>query len=131
MSPGGIAWGSVTIDCVDTARVAEFYAALLGTHATAAGPDRPGWVRIAPLVPGGPSLTFQPVLEPAHGKVRAHLDLWVDDLADATERVEALGGRVVGAVQHLERGAIQVVTDPEGNELCLLGAPASGDVRSR
>ena len=38
--------------------------------------------------------------------------------------VERLGGARRGAVQVLERGRIAVMSDPEGNEFCLIANPA-------
>jgi predicted enzyme related to lactoylglutathione lyase len=120
-----IAWAAVTIDCNDPERVATFWAAVLDTPARAAGPDRPGWYRLGPFVDGGPVLNFQPVAEEKAGKVRLHLDLWVADLDDAIATVQRLGGHWSGQVEVLDRGRIAVMTDPEGNEFCLLAAPAA------
>ena len=124
MTPPSIAWAAVTIDCVDPPRVAAFWSALLGLPVHPAGDDRPGWIRLGPAVAGGPVVNFQPVPEAKTGKDRIHLDLWVDDLDAAIDRAVALGARRIGGLQVLERGTIAVVADPEGNELCLLAAPA-------
>ena len=118
------AWAGVTIDCRDPRLVAGFWSTLLAVPARPAGPDRPGWFRIGPAVDGGPVLNFQPVPEPKAGKARVHLDLWVDDLQGSIELVERLGGALGGDLQVLERGRIAVMTDPEGNEFCLIAAPA-------
>jgi predicted enzyme related to lactoylglutathione lyase len=116
-----IAWAGVTIDCQDPERTARFWAGMLGAATRPAGAGREGWYRIGPVVPGGPVINFQPVGEAKAGKVRIHLDLWVDDLDRAIQRVEALGG---GAPRSREvvpgRGTIAVATDPEGHELCLI-----------
>jgi predicted enzyme related to lactoylglutathione lyase len=126
VSSRDIAWAAVTIDCVEPPRVAAFWSELLGVAAAPVGADRPGWIRLGPAVPGGPVVNFQPVAEPKAGKARIHLDLWVADLDAAIARAVALGGRQVGELQVLERGTIAVMADPEGNELCLLAAPAAG-----
>ena len=118
------AWAGVTIDCRDPRPVAEFWSALLDVPARPAGRDREGWFRLGPAVRGGPVLNFQPVPEEKAGKTRVHLDLWVDDLQGSIELVERLGGSRVGEVQALERGRIAVMADPEGNEFCLIAAPA-------
>lgn len=53
------------------------------------------------------------------GKSRAHLDFWVDDLAESIHLVERLGGKVLN--QHtFEQWAIAVMADPEGIEFCLV-----------
>jgi predicted enzyme related to lactoylglutathione lyase len=118
-----IAWAGVTIDCQEPERTSRFWSALLDAVARPAGPGRDGWYRLGPMVSGGPVINFQPVREAKVGKVRIHLDLWVDDLDDAMRRVEALGG---GSPRDRERvpgrGTIAVVTDPEGNEFCLISA---------
>ena len=119
---GDIAWAAVTIDCVDPPRVAAFWSALLGVPAAPVGDDRPGWIRLGPAVAGGPVVNFQPVEEAKTGKDRIHLDLWVADLDLAIRRVVALGGAPAAELQVLERGTIAIMTDPEGNELCLLAA---------
>ena len=118
------AWAGVTIDCHDARRVAGFWSTLLDVPARTAGTDRKGWYRIGPAVRGGPVLNFQPVPEEKAGKARVHLDLWVDDLEESIELVERLGGARRGAVQVLERGRIAVMSDPEGNEFCLIANPA-------
>jgi predicted enzyme related to lactoylglutathione lyase len=59
------------------------------------------------------------------GKVRIHIDVLVEDINPAVERVVALGGADTGSRQELRRGRIAVMRDPEGNEFCLLAPPAS------
>ena len=118
-------WWAITIDCVDTRRVAEFWSGLFGCVAVEVGADRPGWLRLRPLGANGPSVNFQPVAEPRAAKVRIHLDVLVDDIDPAVERVIALGGADTGAREGLPRGRIAVMRDPEGNEFCLLAPPAS------
>jgi predicted enzyme related to lactoylglutathione lyase len=89
------------------------------------GLDRPAWYRLQPLGPSGPFMNFQPVNEPKYGKVRIHVDVLVADLQAAVDHVVALGGADTGAREELPRGRIAVMSDPEGNEFCLLAAPAS------
>jgi predicted enzyme related to lactoylglutathione lyase len=69
-------------------------------------------------------MNFQPVSEPKVGKVRIHVDVLVDDLDAAVARVVALGGADTSTREHLPRGRIAVMQDPEGNEFCLLAPPA-------
>lgn len=122
------AWGAVTVDAVDARALAEFWGRLLDRPWTALDGERAGWYQVAPTATGGPGLTVQPV--PATSAVTArspvHLDLWVDDLDDAAARVVALGGTVPDplVVQHLDRGRVAVVADPEGHPFCLLAPPA-------
>jgi predicted enzyme related to lactoylglutathione lyase len=116
-----VAWGEVTIDCLETKRVAAFWGALLDvplqSHSQAA------WFRVGPLVSGGPVINFQPVPERKVGKTRIHLDLWTDDLDAAVALAEHLGGRRVGEMGEDPEGVGFVMADPEGNEFCLVALP--------
>lgn len=118
-----IAWAGVTIDCQDPERIAHFWSALLDVAVRPVGRGREGWYRLGPFVPGGPVMNFQPVTEEKVGKVRLHLDLWVDDLERAMKRVEHLGGQASGERELVSgRGTIAVMTDPEGHEFCLISS---------
>lgn len=121
--PPDIAWAGVTIDCREPERTATFWSMVLRTAVRPAGPGRDGWYRLRPAVRGGPVITFQPVTDQKVGKVRLHLDLWVDDLDAAVRRVEGIGGRRAGDREVVPgRGSIVVMTDPEGHEFCLISA---------
>jgi predicted enzyme related to lactoylglutathione lyase len=103
----------IIFDCTDPSRLASFWAEVLGRRiAGSKGPyvwlDRP---------PGAIGVGFQRVSERKADKNRVHLDLGVNDLVRAKERVERLGGaRVPG----YESGGFLVMADPEGNEFCLI-----------
>lgn len=77
-------------------------------------------------MPGGPHINFQPVSEVKTSKTRIHLDLWVDDLAEAAELVRQLGGAGPSAMHTYDSGTVAVMADPEGNEFCLVAHPAPG-----
>lgn len=111
-------WAAVTVDCVEPERVAAFYAELLGTEPRPVG--RPGWLRVGPLREGAPALTFQPVPERRAGKTRVHLDLRVDDLEEAVDRVARLGGSGPVETHRYDEGTVLVMGDPEGNVFCLV-----------
>ena len=90
------------------------------------GEDRPGWLRIHPFGPDRPPfINLQPVGERKAGKVRLHIDVFVEDLDAAATRVVELGGSDSGDREVLDRGRIAVMLDPEGNEFCLLAPPAA------
>ncbi|MCU1586605.1 MAG: hypothetical protein JWN31_98 [Frankiales bacterium] len=110
----------ITIDCLSPALVGGFWSALLGAPLR----DDPldGWKRLGPLTEGGPLINFQPVPEAKQGKTRIHLDLLTDDLEAATARVLELGGTSTGDKHVYDVGIVAVMTDPEGNELCLVAA---------
>ena len=113
-----ITMSRVTVDCADAARVARFWADVLGWDvapgpsaelAAVGGPRRP---------PDAPSLLFVRVPEPKAGKNRWHLDLSATDLDAELERLLGLGATVVH--RKSEWGASWVtLRDPEGNEFCV------------
>lgn len=65
----------------------------------------------------GPSLCFQRVPLRDYTNNRVHLDIAVDDVPAATDRIIALGG----GVQRSEAG-YAVMKDPEGNQFCIVPA---------
>ncbi len=110
----GLQIGSITIDCADPERLAEFWAAAL------AMPVRGSFGNFVLLRPdeGGPSVTLQRVPEPRRGKNRLHVDLFGEPRADAVRRLTALGATALG--EHEGPGLIwTVLADPEGNEFCV------------
>jgi len=117
MTPIGT-WTAITMDCRNPRLVAEFWGALLGGAPRLVG--REDWYRIGPLVDGGPAITFQPVPEAKTSKVRAHLDVRVEDLQAAINLVANLGGSGPSERYHYDEGTVAVMADPEGNEFCLV-----------
>jgi len=112
--------GAVIIDCRDPEGLAAFWGALLGVEVGRRLGDPPQYVDLDPLSEG-PYLGFQRVPEPKVVKNRVHLDLDVDDVERATERIEALGGKRASLDDVREHGyAWRVMSDPEGNEFCLI-----------
>src|SRR3954447_7651318 len=104
---------SVTFDCAEPLRVAEFWAAALGSNVDEDSTADKAWVE--PAGWGGPSLWFQKVPEDKVAKNRQHFDLrTMGDLAEERDRLVALGATVQS-----EGGDLIVMTDPEGNEFCL------------
>ena len=106
----------VVIDCADTERLAEFWSAALGVEVAAHWHQ---YVILTPTVEGGPALAFQEVPEAKRVKNRVHVDVEVADLDVASAEVQRLGGTVMGDVEE-DGVAVRVVTDPEGNEFCLV-----------
>ena len=104
----------ITIDCVEPARLATFWSGLLETPVGDAMDDG----RFVFLEGGGdlPVICFQRVPEAKSAKNRVHLDLSVEDLAAATQRVEELGGSWTGREHTLENFTWRTMADPEGNE---------------
>lgn len=103
----------IIVDCSDPDLVATFWASLLG---------RPIVGRKGPYVwlkrlSGGAGLGFQRVAELKVGKNRVHLDISGPDVSAVKHRIEALGGQQIGGY---EDGGFLVMTDPEGNEFCVV-----------
>ncbi|NNH69222.1 VOC family protein [Nocardia uniformis] len=110
-------WVGVTIDCVDVEQLARFWSGLLGRPR---GPSQPGWVYLGHADDAQPRLVFQPVTAPKRGKVRLHLDVAVDDIAEGIAQVVALGGRFTGERHDYDEGVVVVMADPEDHEFCLV-----------
>ncbi|UUZ58527.1 VOC family protein [Nocardioides sp. B-3] len=104
---------SVTFDCHEPLRVAEFWAKALGSDVDEdSTPDR---ARVEPAGWGGPSLWFVRVPEGKAAKNRQHFDLRpMADAGDEVRRPVGLGARVL-------RDYVDpvVLADPEGNEFCV------------
>lgn len=108
-------WSAVTVDCHEPTVLAAFWAGLLGGEIIE---PLPGWRRVESA--DRPALTFQPVPEPKRGKARLHLDLVVDDLDEAQERIVQLGGKSLDEHHEYPEGTVMVMADPEGNEFCIV-----------
>ncbi|MEC4018769.1 VOC family protein [Streptomyces sp. H27-D2] len=111
--------GAVVLDCPDPRALAEFYAAVLGGRIEPGGED---WVDL--VSDGGTTLAFQeaPGFVPPNwpepdGSQQFHLDLTVEDLNAAHEKVLTLGATL------LDEGepdrTWRVFNDPAGHPFCL------------
>ena len=113
---GGVT--GINLDCAEPLSLGRFWSALLGLRVVAQDADR--FVDLEPIVPGGPTLSLVAVPEPKTVKNRLHLDVQVEDLGAATERVTALGGQPASRVRGAKDAPWGVFRDPEGNEFCLV-----------
>lgn len=111
----------VTIDCADPERLAEFWGALLGYQRQ---PNFTASFRMGP-----PAGKTGPVLLFAHQnpgakttKNRLHLDLRPDERELFVAHAMALGATRVGWAADITGWT--VLTDPEGNEFCVLQSAA-------
>jgi predicted enzyme related to lactoylglutathione lyase len=111
--------GAVTFDARDPHALADFWAALLETT-WRPGRDLPE-VGVVPAAPGRPAFMFLPVPEPKTAKNRCHPDLHTDDVSAQVQRACALGATRVS--EHEASGHWVVLTDPEGNEFCIVDDP--------
>lgn len=108
------------IDCPDPRELAAFYAAVLGMRVNE---DSPDWVVIG-VEPGARQLAFQRAEkwvppswpDPDHPQ-QLHLDIRVDDVEAAQERLLALGARLLDDTP--DRG-FRVYADPAGHPFCLV-----------
>jgi predicted enzyme related to lactoylglutathione lyase len=116
---------ALTVDCHDHERVGRFWAEVLGFGDEPKNPNTSGdpeWLLVSP--DGALHLLFQQVDDSKQVKNRLHFDLQPTDRTRAEEADRLIG---LGASVHAEHlrpdgsGWI-VMTDPEGNEFCVLQA---------
>jgi len=112
-------WTSVVIDSADPPALARWWATALGWELSYESPDE---TDIAPPEgEPGIELTFVPVADPKLIQNRVHLDLRSTTPAGQEALVQRL---TAGGAQPAEIGQGEVpwvvLTDPEGNEFCIL-----------
>lgn len=106
---------TVTIDCADPRRVADFWAALLNFKITFEDEDE---VVIEQEDEAGTALLFGRVPDAKNVKNRIHFDLNPDDQQEEVRRAKSLGATEVDIGQSDVTWV--VLADPEGNEFCIL-----------
>jgi predicted enzyme related to lactoylglutathione lyase len=119
---------TLTIDCRDPRVVADFWCVALGYELEEIDEDD-AWLR-DPSGRGWP-LLFQTVPEGKSVKNRLHLDLSPPStMREEVDRLVDAGARVVHRVD--EGGSYwTVLTDPEGNEFCVLRGPNDDPPKER
>jgi predicted enzyme related to lactoylglutathione lyase len=109
----------LVIDTVDPEAIAPFWCALLGVQERGWFAD--DYLMLTTGDGAAPPVAFQRVPEAKAGKNRLHVDLEVDDLDQAFERIVALGGSAASDIRELPGGyRWRVMSDPEGNEFCIV-----------
>ncbi|MET8997818.1 VOC family protein [Amycolatopsis sp. NPDC004169] len=111
----------VTFDAADLAAESRFWAGVLGGEVDEDG----DWHMV--LVDGAPRIGVQfapdhvaPEWPDGPVKQQIHLDLWVEDFAEAHEQVMALGAQVLKPAAGSTSGDdFQVYSDPAGHPFCL------------
>ena len=108
----------IVFDCSNPEALARFWQALIGGEVEVESDD---WA----VLDGdelGFFIGFQRVPEGKSAKNRLHIDVEVDDLAQAVDEAEQLGARKLGAeVDDVDDdGSFQVMADPGGNEFCFI-----------
>jgi predicted enzyme related to lactoylglutathione lyase len=106
----------VIVDAIDPERLGAFWQAVLGV---ALWERVPGWLELR-SGDRGSLMAFQPVDPIAHAPGRIRIDIEIEDLDVATERVIALGGALKEIVRFRPGEEHRVMTDPEGNEFNLV-----------
>jgi predicted enzyme related to lactoylglutathione lyase len=116
------------VDCHAPDVVASFWEAALAWRRTHETADQIVLEPPAGSAEDGvaPDLLFLRVPDPAPGKNRLHLDLRPDDQEREVRRLTALGARRASVGQPSDVPWV-VMTDPEGNEFCVL--PPLDDAR--
>jgi predicted enzyme related to lactoylglutathione lyase len=119
---------TLTIDCWDPRLAADFWCAALGYELEEID-EEDAWLR-DPSGRGWP-LLFQTVPEGKSVKNRLHLDLSPPStMREEVDRLVDAGARVVRRVD--EGGSYwTVLTDPEGNEFCVLRGPNDDPPKER
>jgi glyoxalase superfamily protein len=115
----------VVLDCADADALADFWATALGYDR---GPFDSPYVRLTDPTARWPDLLLQQVPEPKAAKNRMHLDLQMLDVEGEVARLVAAGARVVEPAHDDDGFWTVVLTDPQGNEFCVL-RPPDGDPR--
>jgi predicted enzyme related to lactoylglutathione lyase len=110
---------AVTIDSVDAARLASWWADLLGVEKRPLDPGET-YVVLPPQDTGFLQLGFQQVPESKQVKNRIHVDFVVKDLDAAQAMIEEKGGELVAEHTFGDRWRWRIMTDPEGNEFCIV-----------
>jgi catechol 2,3-dioxygenase-like lactoylglutathione lyase family enzyme len=106
-----------TLDVHDVERMLAFWSAALGYEIDG--------VHLRPppdAEPGAPTVWLQRTVASKSGKLRGHIDLYVEadgSVVKEVNRLIGLGARRVEVGQTGDEG-FEVLADPEGNEFCVL-----------
>jgi hypothetical protein len=110
-----LTWEQVIVDATDPVALGHWWAEALGWVVVN---DDPEEFEIRPAPEQVPGLLFARVPEAKTLKNRLHLDFRPDDRDAEVERLLGLGARRADVGQGEQTWV--VLTDPEGNEFCVL-----------
>jgi predicted enzyme related to lactoylglutathione lyase len=116
-----------TIDCHDAYALSTFWAQVLGFTDVPGDPNEPGHEECMIIDPSGEQkVLFIEVPEDKRVKNRVHFDLVPTDRTrdEEIERVRALGAMALDDRRQADGTGWLVLTDPEGNEFCILRSDA-------
>jgi predicted enzyme related to lactoylglutathione lyase len=111
---------ALSFDANDPLRLARFWAGVLGWEMV---DDPDDGIALLPSDDAGFQIEFSPTQERKAGQNQMHFDLTSTSLEDQQQTVArslGLGARHIDIGQRPEEGHI-VLTDPEGNEFCVIG----------
>ncbi len=110
-------WEQVVVDAADPELLGRWWAEALGWVVVNAEPEE---FEIRPAAEQVPGLLFCRVADPRVTKNRLHLDLRPDDRDAEVARLLSRGATVADIGQGDQSWV--VLTDPEGNEFCVLSS---------
>ncbi len=117
----------IVIDCSGLARLARFWAGVLGYVACPA--DSPPYRSLIPGDGQGIEVLLQRTGDDKHQKNRLHLDLCTASLEREVERIPGLGASLLTGHPVIEHGwRWHILADPDGNEFCVLQPPVGGSL---
>jgi hypothetical protein len=117
---------TLTIDCADPAPIGRWWAEALAWEVTYESDDE--WVIEPSAGEGGTPLLFIRVPDKKTAKNRFHLDLRPGDRDTEVARLEALGAKRINIGQDPNTVTWVVMSDPFGNEFCVLRALSPEEV---
>ena len=122
----GLYVGSTVINCTDVEKGMVFWSAALGYEVRHADPTfavlrdpRRRWSNVS----------IQLADSPKTGRNRLHLDLYTDDQPGEVERLVGLGATRIPWTYPPDADFV-VLTDPDGNEFCVIQTTLTQDVGS-
>jgi Glyoxalase-like domain len=113
-------WEQTIVDALDPVALGRWWQEALGWVVVN---DDPEEFEIRPAPDRLPGLLFARVAEPKAVKNRLHLDFRPDDRDQEVERLRGLGATRADVGQGDQTWV--VLTDPEGNEFCVLSSRSS------
>ncbi|HEY2597391.1 MAG TPA: VOC family protein [Candidatus Dormibacteraeota bacterium] len=117
----GLEWEQINVDAEDPVTLGRWWQEALGWVAVNDNPDE---FEIRPSEDRLPGLLFVPVPESKSCKNRLHLDFRPDDQDAEVQRLVALGATHADVGQGAQSWV--VLSDPEGNEFCVLRSRLGG-----
>ncbi|OEV27775.1 glyoxalase [Streptomyces nanshensis] len=114
---------NIAVDCSDPYALARFWSEVLGVPVHP--DDKPGDTEVGLPLEGGRELLFLKVPEPKAVKNRLHLCVAARESRDReVERLLERGASMSDDHRNDDGSGWAVLTDPEGNEFCVLRSAA-------